>query len=92
MVFRYSKRARTFFTYYVPSEATLLAIPPGQTPMCGVAYSCSYVLLVRQQYFEPMDLAQLWDLMADILWPFRVFFFTFRKDRGLTYVGRFLHL
>ena len=46
IVFRYSKRARTFFTYYVPPEVTLLEIPPCQTPMCGVAYSCSYVLLM----------------------------------------------
>ena len=50
MVFRYSKRARTFFTKYVPSrvasEVTLLEIPPCQIPMCGVAYSCSYVLLM----------------------------------------------
>ena len=30
----------------VASEVTLLEIPPCQTPMCGVAYSCSYVLLV----------------------------------------------
>ena len=45
IVFRYSKRARTFFTKYVPPEVTLLEIPPCQTPMCGVAYSCSYVLL-----------------------------------------------
>ena len=29
----------------VASEVTLLEIPPCQTPMCGVAYSCSYVLL-----------------------------------------------
>ena len=28
----------------VASEVTLLGIPPCQTPMCGVAYSCSYVL------------------------------------------------
>ena len=46
IVFRYSKRARTFFTWYVPPEVTLLEIPPCQTPMCGVAYSCSYVLLL----------------------------------------------
>ena len=30
----------------VASEVTLLEIPPCQTPMCGVAYSCSYVLLL----------------------------------------------
>ena len=30
----------------VASEVTLLEIPPCQTPMCGVAYSCSYVLLI----------------------------------------------
>ena len=30
----------------MPSEVTLLEIPPCQTPMCGVAYSCSYVLLI----------------------------------------------
>ena len=47
MVSRYSKRARTFFTKYVPSEVTLLEIPPCQTPMCGVAYSCSYALLLE---------------------------------------------
>ena len=46
MVFRYSKRPRTFFANYVPPEAILLEIPPCQTPMCGVAYSCSYVLLL----------------------------------------------
>ena len=34
-----------FFTKYVPPEVTLLEIPPCQTPTCGVAYSCSYVLL-----------------------------------------------
>ena len=26
----------------MPPEVTLLEIPPCQTPMCGVAYSCSY--------------------------------------------------
>ena len=31
----------------VASEVTLLEIPPCQTPMCGVAYSCSYALLVK---------------------------------------------
>ena len=31
----------------VASEVTLLEIPPCQTPMCGVAHSCSYVLLVK---------------------------------------------
>ena len=31
----------------VASEVTLLEIPPCQTPMCGVAYSCSYVLLIQ---------------------------------------------
>ena len=46
MVFRYSKRARTFFTKYVPPEVTLLEMSPCQTLMCGVAYSCSYVLLL----------------------------------------------
>ena len=30
----------------VASEVTLLEIPPCQIPMCGVAYSCSYVLLM----------------------------------------------
>ena len=30
----------------VASEVTLLEIPPCQIPMCGVAYSCSYVLLL----------------------------------------------
>ena len=30
----------------VASEVTLLEIPPCQTPMCGVAYSCSYALLI----------------------------------------------
>ena len=30
----------------MPPEVTLLGIPPCQTPMCGVAYSCSYVLLL----------------------------------------------
>ena len=30
----------------VASEVTLLEIPPCQTPMYGVAYSCSYVLLL----------------------------------------------
>ena len=29
----------------VASEVTILEIPPCQTPMCGVAYSCSHVLL-----------------------------------------------
>ena len=29
----------------VASEVTFLEIPPCQTPMCGVAYSCSHVLL-----------------------------------------------
>ena len=51
IVFRYSKRARTFFTKYVPPEVTLLEIPPCQIPMCGVAYiSCSYVLLTLGKY------------------------------------------
>ena len=48
MVSRYSKRARTFFTKYVPSRSFgghVLEIPPCQISMCGVAYSCSYVLL-----------------------------------------------
>ena len=30
----------------MPPEVTLLEIPPCQIPMCGVAYSCSYVLLL----------------------------------------------
>ena len=30
----------------MPPEVTLLEIPPCQIPMCGVAYSCSYVLLI----------------------------------------------
>ena len=30
----------------VALEVTLLEIPPCQIPMCGVAYSCSYVLLL----------------------------------------------
>ena len=42
IVFWYSKRARTFFTLNGPLEVTLLEIRPCQTPMCGVAYSCSY--------------------------------------------------
>ena len=31
---------------HVASDVTLLEIPPCQIPMCGVAYSCSYVLLM----------------------------------------------
>ena len=34
----------------VASEVTLLEIPPCQIPMCGVAYSCSYVLLIESSY------------------------------------------
>ena len=36
----------------VASEVTLLEIPPCQTPMCGVAYSCSYVLLVLRIFHK----------------------------------------
>ena len=35
----------------VASEVTLLEIPSCQTPMCGVAYSCSYVLLLQHVGF-----------------------------------------
>ena len=31
----------------IASEVTLLGITACQTPMCGVAYSCSYVLLLK---------------------------------------------
>ena len=34
------------FYLNVPSEVTSLGIPSCQTPMCGVSYSCSYVLLI----------------------------------------------
>ena len=37
----------------VASEVTLLEIPPCQIPMCGVAYSCSYVLLVQGKSENP---------------------------------------
>ena len=59
---------------------------------CKSGLAVFFLAMVRQQYFEPLDLAQLWDLMADILWSFRLFFFTVLKDRGLTYVERILHL
>ena len=39
----------------VASEVTLLEIPPCQIPMCGVAYSCSYVLLVLRKWIESQD-------------------------------------
>ena len=57
MVFRYSKRACTFFTCDVPSEVMLLEFPPCQTPMCGVAYSCSNVLLM------------VWVVLCHTTWP-----------------------
>ena len=45
----------------VASEVTLLEIPPCQTPMCGVAYSCSYVLLplclVHHVHTQPLAIA-----------------------------------
>ena len=44
--------------------------------------------LVRQQYFEPLDLAQLWDLMADTLWSFRLFFFYFLERSWLDLRGK----
>ena len=49
IVFRYSKRVRTFFlpNMCLRKSRLILEIPPCQTPMCGVAYSCSYVLLSR---------------------------------------------
>ena len=34
-------------------KVTLLEIPPCQTQMCGVAYSCSYVLLVLRINSKP---------------------------------------
>ena len=38
----------------VASElVTLLEIPPCQIPMCGVAYSCSYVLLAIRKTCVP---------------------------------------
>ena len=46
---------------------------------CKNGLAVFFLAMVRQQYFEPLDLAQLLDLMADILWSFRLFFFTFGK-------------
>ena len=43
------KACSYIFTKYVPPEVTLLEIPPCQTPMCGVAYSCSCVLLTPRR-------------------------------------------
>ena len=39
----------------VASEVTLLEIPPCQIPMCGVAYSCSYVLLLSTHSCMPLQ-------------------------------------
>ena len=72
MVFRYSKRARTFFTWNGRSEVTLLGIPPCQTPMCGVAYSCSYVLLItwslRMKCFEQRFITYSHWMYVSIWW------------------------
>ena len=50
---RWSFDTRSVLVHFLPnmclcvaSEVTLLEIPPCQTSMCGVAYSCSYVLLL----------------------------------------------
>ena len=48
LVFRYSKRARTFFTKYVPSRSFGGHVTCRRArSQCVVAYSCSYVLLMR---------------------------------------------
>ena len=51
---RWSFDTRSVLVHFLPnmclcvaSEVTLLEIPPCQTSMCGVAYSCSYVLLKK---------------------------------------------
>ena len=63
----------------MPPEVTLLEIPPCQTPMCGVAYSCSYVLLPTCK----TTFARLTQSRA-ISQSFRVFI-TFRSMRDTTF-------